>query len=308
MKHFKYLTLITSISIAAAAAYFSIMGLATIFSGAFLSVVIMASILEVGKLVTATYLHVQWKELGVLVKSYLTTAVVVLMFITSMGIFGYLSKAHIEQSVQIGGTNTLQIETLERQVDNERRKISSNENLLSQLDETVNTLIEYDRIRGPEGALAVRESQAEQRNKINESIEDSFVAIEKVESKLLPLKRQQLELEVEVGPLKYVAELVYGESEAEKHFDKAVRWVIILIVIVFDPLAVMLLIVSAAEFKRQKKEIKPLIDETQIMRMNDDQEPPTVEEETNATKSDNDATETGRRKKGLTTTLNRRPI
>lgn len=297
MKNFKYLTLVTSIAIAAAAAYFSIMGLATIFSGAFLSVVIMASILEVGKLVTATYLHVQWKELGILIKSYLTTAVIVLMFITSMGIFGYLSKAHIEQSVQIGGTNTLQIETLERQVSNERRKISSNENLLSQLDETVNTLIEYDRIRGPEGALAVREEQAEQRGQINESIEESFQSIENIESKLLPLKRQQLELEVEVGPLKYVAELVYGEENAEQHFDKAVRWVIILIVIVFDPLAVMLLIVSAAEFKRQQKEVKPLIDEGQIMKMDgldekeEEPEKPIVKE-----------------KQGLKTVLNRRPV
>ena len=263
----KYLTLFTSIALASTAAFFSIVGLASIFSGAFLSVVIMAGTLEFAKLVSASWLHYEWNRVNILIKMYFTFAILILMFITSLGIFGYLSRAHIETTIAIGGTNSLKIETLERRVSNERRRINDSETVLSQLDSSVQTLIDYDRVRGKDGAIAVRESQKEERGSLNETITESFENIESYQTELLPLQKEQLNLEVEVGPLKYVAEIIYGD-EASNYYDNAVRWIIFIIILVFDPLAVLLLVVSVGSFKRDRaRPSKPLIDETQIMVM-----------------------------------------
>lgn len=264
----KYLTLFTSIILASCAAYFSIVGLATIFSGAFLAVAFMASILEFAKLVSAAWLHYEWEKVNRLIRAYFIAAIAVLMFITSMGIFGYLSKAHIETTVNEGGNNALSIEILERKIKNQEGIVSDSEKVLAQLDANVQKLIDSDRIRGGQGAISVRQSQKAEREQLTNNINQALAEIEKLQAELLPLQRQQLELEVEVGPLKYVAELIYGE-DAPNHYDSAVRWVIIIIVLVFDPLAVMLLIVSTAAFKRDRLKPKtPLIDESQIMVMN----------------------------------------
>lgn len=262
----KYLALFTAISIAAVAAYFSIIGLASIFSGAFISVVVMASILEVGKLVAATWLHLEWRSTGWFTRVYLTFAVIVLMFITSMGIFGYLSKAHMEQSINDGGINELQIQNIERRIENERRTISDAETVLSQLDASVQTLIDFDRIRGDDGAINVRENQKEERQTLNETIDESYQTIEIWQSDLFELKRDRLALEIEVGPIKYISELIYGEN-AENYFDKAVRLVILLIVVVFDPLAIMLLIVSTKAIRKEEYIPPSIINEDQIMVM-----------------------------------------
>ena len=218
----------------------------------------MGSVLEVGKLVTASWLYQNWRKTPFLLKSYLTTSVAVLMFITSMGIFGFLSKAHLDQTLMTGGNNDLLIQNLERQISQQRRIITDGETLLGQLDQTVEVLIEYDRIRGPQGALAVREGQAEQRADINSSIQSAVGNINELSQELLPLQKERVALEAEVGPLKYIAELIYGE-EAKSNLDEAVRAVIILIIFVFDPLAVLLLIAanqSIAEMKRHKKVVK----------------------------------------------------
>lgn len=311
----KYLTLLTAISIASVAAYFSIVGLATIFSGAFLSVVIMAGILEVGKLVSAAWLHYEWDRVNYLVRTYFSFTIFVLMFITSMGIFGYLSKAHIEQSVKVGGNNVLQITNLERQIGRQQSIITDSETVLSQLDSQVATLIEYDRIRGPSGSIAVRQSQSEERNLLNQTIDAAYTRIEELQEDLSPLQQEQLALEVEVGPLKYIAELVYGD-EAQTYFDEAVRGVIILIIFVFDPLAIMLLIVSTGMFKRDREQMNPLVDEEQIMRMDSKKEPVDWDHAPSANPSKysqplNEQTANNnneKKKRGLTTVLKRRPI
>lgn len=267
----KWLTLFTSLLLATCAAYFSIVGIMTIFAGAAFAVMIMSTVLEIGKLVSTAWLHYEWDRINNLVRAYFIFAVLVLMFITSMGIFGYLSKAHIDQTIQVGGNNELKIEMLERKIQRQQGIINDSEKVVAQLDETVEKLQEYDRIRGPDGAIAIRASQAEERTALNETIETSYNAIEDLQTELLPFKKQQISLEVEIGPLKYIAELVYGEENARDNFDNAVRWIIILLVFVFDPLAIMLLIVSTGAFKRDKLKIKPLIDEDQIMRMDIDE-------------------------------------
>lgn len=246
-----YFTLFVAIAIAAVAAWYSIVGLMAIFAAAAIPIAIMGGVLEVGKLVTASWLYNNWRRTPVLLKSYLTISVVVLMFITSMGIFGFLSKAHLDQTLKTEGSNGLFIQNLERQIDQQRRIITDGETLLSQLDSTVETLIEYDRIRGPEGALAVRKGQAEQRADINASIQSAVSSIDALSQELLPLQKERVALEAEVGPLKYIAELVYADK-AEDMLDEAVRGVIIIIIFVFDPLAVLLLIAANQSLARER--------------------------------------------------------
>lgn len=212
-------------------------------------IAIMGGALEVGKLVAVSWLHVNWKWIPILLKSYLTFAVAILMLITSMGIFGFLSKAHLEQSITQGGNNELRIESIQRRIDRQNSIITDSQLVLSQLDKAVSTLQEYDRIRGPEGAIAVRQSQQEERRSINETITNSYDAIEELTEELAPLRRQQIELEAEIGPLKYIAELIYAD-EAKNKFDEAVRWIIILIVLVFDPLAVALLLAATTRIPK----------------------------------------------------------
>jgi hypothetical protein len=250
------LTLVMALAISGVAAWYSIAGLVAIFSGATTAIIIMGGVLEAGKLVTASWLYRNWKQVPLLLKSYLTSAVVVLMFITSMGIFGFLSKAHLEHSISVGGTNELQITNLERQIARQQSIIADAETVLTQLDSQVATLIEYDRIRGPSGSIAVRESQSDERRLLNETIDAAYIRIDGLQKDLTPIQQEKLALEVEVGPLKYIAELIYGD-QARDFFDEAVRWVILLIVFVFDPLAVLLLI-AANMTLTQPKSPKPL--------------------------------------------------
>lgn len=247
-----YLTFLVSITIAAVAAWYSIAGLTAIFAGATIPVIVMGSVLEVGKLVTASWLYRNWRLAPFIMKSYLLSAIVILMVITSMGIFGFLSKAHLEHSISIGGTNELQVSNLERQIARQQSIITDAETVLTQLDQQVSVLIEYDRIRGPTGSIAVREGQSEERQALNEAIDAAYIRIEELQTDLTPLQQESLAIEVEVGPLKYIAELIYGD-EANDHFDSAVRWVIILIVLVFDPLAVILLIAANMSFAAKRK-------------------------------------------------------
>ena len=248
-----WITLLTSLSIAGVAAWYSIVGLMAIFSGAAIAIAIMGGVLEVGKLVTAAWLHANWKKVPLLMKTYLTSAVFVLMVITSLGIFGFLSKAHLEHSVSIGGTNELQVSNLERQIARQQSIITDAETVLTQLDQQVSVLIEYDRIRGPTGSIAVREGQSEERQALNETIDAAYIRIEELQTDLTPLQQESLAIEVEVGPLKYIAELIYGEDDARNHFDRAVRFVIILLVTVFDPLAVILLLAATMGFTARKQ-------------------------------------------------------
>ena len=239
---FGFLTLFTALTIAGVAAWFSIAGLVAIFSAAALPIAIMAGTLEVAKLVAASWLYRYWSDTKWWIKTYLTVAVIVLMLITSMGIFGYLSKAHLDQA-SVGGNNELQMAQIQLRIDREQRKIDDANTVIAQLDQAVQTLIDYDRIRGPDGSIAVRQNQAEERAQLNSIVDDATDQIAVYQDELLPLQQAQMQVELKVGPLKYVAELIYGES-AESTLDKAVRFFILLLVVVFDPLAVILLIAA----------------------------------------------------------------
>ena len=254
-----HLVLMMGLLLTAVGGYFSVIGLATIFAGAFWSVVVMATTLELSKIVAASWIYQSWRLAPFLIRTYMVTAVVVLVFITSMGIFGYLSKAHVEQTISQGGNNELQIDSLERKIARQQSIIDDAETVLSQLDQQVSVLIEYDRIRGPSGSIAVRESQSAERQALNETIDAAYVRTEELQTELAPLQRSQLELEAEIGPLKYIAELIYGD-EAQSYFDTAVRWIIILLVSVFDPLAITMIIAGNVGLSR-KMMVVPMTEE-----------------------------------------------
>ena len=214
----------------------------SIFAAAALPIAIMGGVLEVGKLITASLLYQNWYKLPGVLKGYLTGAVVVLVLITSMGIFGYLSKAHIDQSLS-SGDNTLEIQLIDNKIQREQRRIADAENVINQLDEAVNKLLKYDRIRGRDGAIATRESQKADREQLGTIIEDASRMVGTLQQQRAGLQKQQNELEAEVGPIKYIAALIYGETDKEL-LESAVRFVIITIIFVFDPLAVLLLIAA----------------------------------------------------------------
>lgn len=246
-----HLTLFVAIAISAVAAWYSIAGLTAIFASAVIPIIIMGSVLEIGKLVTASWLYQNWKTTPTLLKAYLTSAVIVLMFITSMGIFGFLSKAHIEQTISTSNNDVL-ITQLESKIEREQKKIDDATTVIEQLDRSVQTLMEYDRIRGPDGAIAVRESQKNERAELNRIINDSSELLSSIQSEKAKLYKEQIVLEAEVGPIKYIAEIIYGESDKEL-IEKSVRWTIFVIIFVFDPLAVLLLIAANQSLKEERE-------------------------------------------------------
>ena len=384
------LTLITALCISAVAIYYSVAGLVAIFAAAALPIMIMGGVLEVGKLVTAVWLHRYWKQATWWLKSYLSVAVLVLMLITSMGIFGFLSKAHIEQT-SASVDNVARVETLQSEIDrnlaivgraeNRIRQLESSEvgadaNIQTQIDreqeridkaferiqpaiEEQNTIIagvtqlfqnELDKIDseletlqayldandiekaqamvgtkvdgdyGPKTAAAFTAFQdakrAERnewltkiqsaansptvvaaRNEIqrlrksaedqvtqsqtlitrlqqqlansdnaeevqksideqNERVQTASKEIDQLTEEKISLESEYRKLEAEVGPIKYIAEFVYGENADNNMLEEAVRWVIIIIIFVFDPLAVLLLIASQYTFEFRKKELE----------------------------------------------------
>ena len=273
----KWLTLVTSITLASCAAYFSIIGLMTIFSGAAVSIAIMTTVLEFGKLVSTAWLHYEWDRVNNLVRAYFTFAVVILMLITSMGIFGFLSKAHIDSAL-VSDSYSLEASIIDSRIDAEESKLKSAQERIKGLDYVLETSQAKDR-------NYVNSRQTEERNNLAITIDKAVDSIVQYTEQKLPIQRQQLEQESELGPIKYIADMMYG-TDATEYYDDAARWVILIIIFVFDPLAIMLLIVSTAAFKRERETpTKPLIDNSQIMNME-------IEEQ----------------RSGLTTTLNRRSI
>ena len=242
------LTLFTALAISAVAAYYSIIGLIAIFSAAVIPIAVMGVVLELGKLVTASWLYHYWKKVPKLLKTYLISAVVILMFITSMGIFGFLSKAHIEQTT-ITSDKSLEISSVQSEIERHKKDIFRAEQSLQLLD---NALIKYTDLGAVTKGLNARKEQQGERDELNESIQSATDKIATLTKKQFVLKKEQLQIQSEVGPIRYIAELIYGES-TQSVLEDAVRWVIIIIVFVFDPLAVLLLISANITLKEESK-------------------------------------------------------
>lgn len=233
------------------AAFYAIVGLVAIFAASAIAIAVLGAALEASKLVIASFLYQRWHETNIAMKSCFTVALVLLMALTSMGVYGFLSKSHLNQTLEIGD-NTLQIEILESRVARQENVIKNHETVLSQLDGAVATLREYDKISGPDGALAVRESQKEERQQRENSINQAADRIDQLRADVAELKQEQLSSEAKLGPIRYIAAL-FGWQDLEA----AVRIVMLIIVFVFDPMAILLLIAANKELMREKRTQEP---------------------------------------------------
>ncbi len=251
------ITFISAISISVIAAGYSIIGLATLFAGATLPIIAMGSALEIGKLIAASWLYHNWKNhrLSLLIKSYLTAAVVILIFITSMGIFGFLSKAHLDQ-VQPASGNVLLIDQYNKQIEFQDKIIIRASGTLEQLDRALDKYIDMEYVsRG----LKERKKQEEERKELNQIITEANAEIIRLNNLKYDIEKEQLKIEADVGPIKYIAELIYGDQAVDM-FDEAVRLVIIILIFVFDPLAVLLLIAANISLRTRREENKEVKD------------------------------------------------
>jgi hypothetical protein len=252
------LPFITAIALSGIAAYYSVIGLAQIFPGSYWPIIIMGSVLEAAKLVTVSWLYDNWKETFSALKAYFLIAVVLLMAITSMGIFGYLSKAHIEHSTGI--TPLVEKEMIyEEKIKTLKESIEANRKNVLQLDAAVDQVMARSSDeRGAERSNQIRKTQQKERTRISDEIARTQTEIQKITEEKSPISLEIKKAESDLGPIKYVADVVYGTQDRDL-IDKAVRLVIFVIIVVFDPLAVLLLIAANQTYRRLKedKQIKP---------------------------------------------------
>jgi hypothetical protein len=235
---FAIILLITALAISSVAAYFSVVGLALIFSAAPTAIMIMGITLELGKLVTASFVYRWWNRLNKIMKYYFVSSVVLLSIITSLGIFGYLSKSYISDSASIYKTE-VQIKTKEEQLTIEKQRL---DNLLKQQGQR-------------EGAV----------RRLERELADTQNKIYQLTSEIGELRSQKSELGTEIGPIRYIAELIYGDGQMDT-IDKAVRIIIISIMFVFDPLAILLVVAANMQLKsvKTKPKVRKLKDSIEI--------------------------------------------
>ena len=251
-----YLLLLTGLTISAVAIYYSVVGLTAIFSAAAIPIIIMGSALEVGKLVCASWLKANWERAPRFMKYYMVTAVIVLMLITSMGIFGFLSKAHNDQSL-VSGDVTSKIAVYDEKIKTSKDNIDANRKALKQMDEAVDQVMgRSSDEKGADKAVAIRKAQQKERSRLLSEITAEQATVSKLNEDRAPIAAEVRKVEAEVGPIKYIAAFIYGTAPDESMLERAVTWIIILIVIVFDPLAVIMLLAAQMTFQwaREQKE------------------------------------------------------
>jgi len=253
-----FITFLTAMALSGVAAYYSVIGLAAIFPGSFWPIIIMGTVLEVAKLVTVSWLYQNWKVVHIGMKSYLTVACIILMLITSMGIFGYLSKAHLEHSSDTAPMAS-KVQMLDEKIKVIKENIDANRKQLKQMDEAVDQIMGRSTDeKGADKANAVRRSQLRDRATLAKEIEANQKTISQLNEERFPIQIELQKAESDFGPIKYVAELIYGSGDKDI-IDKAVRLVIMLIMVVFDPLAILLLIAANMSMQPQPRQQPDLI-------------------------------------------------
>jgi hypothetical protein len=249
---FGYLTLFTALILSMSAAVYSILGLTAIFAAAFWPIVVLGSSLEIGKIVTTLWLHKYWTRAELQYKLYLCSAVIILMVLTSMGVFGFLSKAHLDQAVPSGDIQA-QVQIFDDKIQTQKDNIKTARSALTQMDSAVDQIMGRSQDeKGADKAVAIRRSQARERTALQNDISKAQTEITKLQEQRAPVASQARQVEAEVGPIKYIAALIYGDNPEANILEKAVRWVIILIVIVFDPLALTLLLAATKTFEWER--------------------------------------------------------
>lgn len=247
------LTLVVALALSTIAAYYSIIGLTAIFAGAVIPVIVMGSILEIGKIITTVWLRKYWNQASLLLKLYLVPAVVALAVLTSMGIFGFLSKAHMDSGL-VAGDVQAKLSLIDEKIKTERENIELARKALQQMDAQVDArLSRSDSEQAAERAVQIRRQQAAERAKLQKEIGDTQNRITKLNEERAPIAAENRKVEAEVGPIKYVAALIYGDNPDSNLLERAVRWLIILLVVVFDPLAIALVLAANSSREWDKK-------------------------------------------------------
>jgi hypothetical protein len=249
---FGYLTLFTALILSLSSAVYSVLGLTAIFAAAFWPIVILGGSLEFGKIVTTLWLHKYWNRAELQYKVYLSFAVVILMLLTSMGVFGFLSKAHLDQAVPSGDV-AAKVQIFDDKIRTQQDNIKAARAALTQMDAAVDqTMSRSTTEQGADKAANLRRSQARERTALQNDISKAQTEISKLQEQRAPIASEMRKVEAEVGPIKYIAALIYGDNPEANLLEKAVRWVIILIVIVFDPLALTLLLAATKTFEWER--------------------------------------------------------
>ena len=226
------------------AAWYSIIGLTAIFAAAVVPIIIMGGALEIAKVAITVWLHQYWRLCRPIMKAYLVPAVFILMVLTSMGIFGFLSKAHLDQAVPTGDVQA-KLSLIDEKIKTQRDNIATARKALQQMDEAVDqTMARSSDEKGADKASALRRNQARERGTLQADIGRAQAEIAKLNEVRAPIASEVRKVEAEVGPIKYIAALIYGNDPDNNLLEKAVRWVIIIIVAVFDPLAIMMVLAA----------------------------------------------------------------
>jgi len=248
-----FLTFLTAMALSGVAAYYSVIGLAAIFPGSFWPIIIMGTVLEAAKLVTVSWLYRNWKVVHIGMKSYLTVACIILMLITSMGIFGYLSKAHLEHSSDTAPMAS-KVQLIDEKIKVVKENLDANRKVIKQMDEMVDqTMGRSNDEKGIANSVVIRRNQQKERSRIQTENETYQKTISQLTEERFPLQIELQKAESDFGPIKYVAELIYGSGDKDI-IDKAVRLVIMLIMVVFDPLAILLLIAANMSMQPQPRQ------------------------------------------------------
>lgn len=248
-----YLALLSGLAISAVAVYYSVVGLTAIFAAAAIPIIIMGVALEIGKLVATVWLKQNWSICPKPVKIYLISAIILLMVITSMGIFGFLSKAHSDQSL-VGGEVLSQLAIYDEKIKTTKESIETKRRELKQMDDAVDQVMARSQDeKGADKSIALRKSQQRDRTRISQEIETEQKRLSELTNEAAPIRAQVRQVEAEVGPLKYIAAFFYGETD-QTVLEKSVTWVIIVLIVVFDPLAIILLLASQISFQNFKNQ------------------------------------------------------
>lgn len=253
------LTLLVALSLSTVAAYYSIIGLTAIFAGAVIPIIIMGSMLEIGKITATVWLRKYWHKASLALKFYLVPAVVLLALLTSMGIFGFLSRAHSDTGL-VSGESQAKLAIFDEKIKTQRENIEIARKALQQMDAQVDArLTRGDSEQSAERAVQIRRQQAPERTKLQKDIADAQKEIAKLNEERAPIAAENRKIEAEVGPIKYIAALIYGDNPDANLLEAAVRWVIILLVIVFDPLAIALVLAANASKQWDKEEKEKVV-------------------------------------------------
>lgn len=251
-----YLLLANAVALSIIAEYYAIMGLMAIFSGSPISIAVMGAILGLSKILVTSWLYRYWKDTSLLLKTYFSSAIIILMLLTSMGIFGYLSKAHLDQGV-VSSDVAAAVSLIDEKINIQKENINAARKTLSQLDNQVDAALSRSSdTAGADRSSSIRRSQARERTRLLEDISTGQKEIAKLNEQKAPIAIELRKAEAEVGPIKYIAAFIYEDSADQNSLEKAVRWLIVLIVLVFDPLAVLMFIAVNQTLIRQKPEIK----------------------------------------------------